>query len=119
MIDVPLSHILIFSTILFFIGAYGFLTRKNMITMLISVELILNAVNINFVSINKYLFPEHLEGHFFALFVIGIAAAEAGPELDDVVAVPPEGPRIAWHHRRHEAFARARPLHAEDRSRKV
>ena len=77
MIDIPLTHILIFSTILFFIGTYGFLTRKNMITMLISIELILNAVNINFVSINKYLYPENLEGHFFTLFVIGIAAAEA------------------------------------------
>ena len=77
MIDVPLAHILIFSTVLFFIGAFGFLTRKNMITMLISIELILNAVNINFVSINRYLYPENLEGHFFTLFVIGIAAAEA------------------------------------------
>ena len=62
---------------MFFIGIYGFLTRKNLITVLISVELILNAVNINFVAINKYLYPESLEGHFFALFVIAIAAAEA------------------------------------------
>jgi len=75
--SVPLSHVLIFSAIMFFIGVYGFLTRKNMITMLISVELVLNAVNINFVSINRYLYPERFEGHFFALFVIGIAAAEA------------------------------------------
>ena len=55
---IPLSHILILSTIVFFIGTYGFLTRKNLITMLISVELILNAVNINFVAINKYLYPD-------------------------------------------------------------
>jgi len=75
--NIPLSHILIFSTLLFFTGVYGFLTRKNLITMLISVELLLNAVNINFVAINKYLYPERLEGHFFTLFVIGIAAAEA------------------------------------------
>jgi len=75
--SVPLSHVLIFSAIMFFIGVYGFLTRKNMITMLISVELVLNAVNINFVSINRYLYPEQFEGHFFTLFVIGIAAAEA------------------------------------------
>lgn len=75
--SIPLSHILILSTILFFVGVYGFLTRRNMIHMLISIELILNAVNINFVAINKYMFPEHLEGHFFTMFVIGIAAAEA------------------------------------------
>jgi len=75
--NIPLMHILVLSTIIFFTGAYGFLTRKNMITMLISVELILNAVNINFVAINKYMYPENLEGHFFTLFVIGIAAAEA------------------------------------------
>ena len=74
---IPLSHILILSTLMFFIGVYGFLTRKNMITMLISVELVLNAVNINFVAINRYLYPEELEGHFFTLFIIGIAAAEA------------------------------------------
>ncbi len=75
--DIPLSHILIVSTLIFFTGVYGFLTRKNMITMLISVELVLNAVNINFVAIDRYLYSERLEGHFFALFVIGIAAAEA------------------------------------------
>jgi len=75
--NIPLAHILILSTVIFFTGVYGFLTRKNMITMLISVELILNAVNINFVAINKYLYPDNLEGHFFTLFVIGIAAAEA------------------------------------------
>ena len=74
---VPFEHILIFSSLMFFIGIYGFLTRKNLITMLISIELILNAVNINFVIINKYLYPGALEGHFFALFIIAIAAAEA------------------------------------------
>ena len=74
---VPFEHIMIFSSIMFFIGIYGFLTRKNLITMLISVELILNAVVINFVIINKYLYPNALEGHFFALFIIAIAAAEA------------------------------------------
>jgi NADH-quinone oxidoreductase subunit K len=74
---VPLSHILIVSTLIFFIGTYGFLTRKNLITMLISVELILNSVSINFVAFNKYLYPDLLQGHFFTLFVIAIAAAEA------------------------------------------
>ena len=74
---VPLNHILILSTLLFFIGTYGFLTRKNLITMLISIELILNSVSINFVAFNKYLYPNLLQGHFFTLFIIAIAAAEA------------------------------------------
>jgi NADH:ubiquinone oxidoreductase subunit K len=78
MIDqVPLSHVLIVSTLMFFIGAYGFLTRKNLVTMLIGVELMLNAVNINFVAFDRYLFPSGIEGHFFSLFIIAIAAAEA------------------------------------------
>jgi len=77
MSQVPLSHILIVSTALFFIGMYGLFTRRNMITMLMSVELILNSVNINFVAFNKYLYPAQLEGVFFTLFIIAIAAAEA------------------------------------------
>jgi NADH-quinone oxidoreductase subunit K len=75
--QVPLIHILIVSTALFFIGMYGLFTRRNMITMLMSVELILNSVNINFIAFNKYLYFEKLEGVFFTLFIIAIAAAEA------------------------------------------
>ena len=75
--QVPLSHILIVSTALFFIGMYGLFTRRNMITMLMSIELLLNSVNINFVAFNKYLYPDKLEGLFFSLFIIAIAAAEA------------------------------------------
>ena len=75
--QVPINHVLIVTTVLFFIGVYGFLTRKNLITMLISAELMLNAVNINFVMFDHYLFPGRLEGHFFSLFIIAIAAAEA------------------------------------------
>ena len=75
--NIPLSHFLIVSTALFFIGVYGFFTRRNLITMLMSIELILNSVNINFVVFNKYLYPEKAEGLFFSLFIIAIAAAEA------------------------------------------
>ena len=75
--DIPLSHILFVSTALFFTGVYGFFVRKNTITLLMSVELMLNAVNINLVAFNKYLYPDALEGLFFILFVIAIAAAEA------------------------------------------
>lgn len=74
---IPINHILIFTTLLFFIGVYGFLTRRNLITILISTELMLNAVNINFVVFNRYLYPDRLEGQFFSLFIIAIAAAEA------------------------------------------
>lgn len=77
MSDVPLSHILFVSAALFFIGMYGLFTRRNLITMLMSIELMLNSVNINFVAFNKYLFPKNLEGIFFAIFIITIAAAEA------------------------------------------
>jgi NADH-quinone oxidoreductase subunit K len=74
---VTIYEILTVTTLLFFIGIYGFLTRKNMITMLLSVELILNASAINFVIMNKYLFPENLEGVYFSIFIIAIAAAES------------------------------------------
>lgn len=74
---VPLEHILIVTTLMFFIGVYGFLTRRNLVTMLIGVELMLNSVNINFVVFDQYLFPGKIEGHFFSLFIIAIAAAEA------------------------------------------
>jgi NADH:ubiquinone oxidoreductase subunit K len=75
--DIPVSQILFVSTALFFIGMYGLFTRRNMITMLMSVELILNSVNINFVVFNKYLYPDKLDGIFFTIFIITIAAAEA------------------------------------------
>jgi NADH-quinone oxidoreductase subunit K len=75
--EIPVSHILFVSTALFFIGMYGLFTRRNMITMLMSVELILNSVNINFVVFNKYLYPDKLDGIFFTIFIITIAAAEA------------------------------------------
>jgi NADH-quinone oxidoreductase subunit K len=74
---IPLEHILFVSTALFFLGMYGLFTRRNMITMLMSVELLLNSVNINFIAFNKYLYPEQLDGLFFTLFIIAIAAAEA------------------------------------------
>src|SRR4026208_1728545 len=85
MSDVPLTHILFVSTALFFIGMYGFFTRRNMITMLMSVELILNSVNINFVAFNKYLYPQNQDGLFFSLFIIAIAAAEASVAIAIII----------------------------------
>ena len=83
--EIPLSQILFVSTALFFIGMYGLFTRRNLITMLMSIELMLNSVNINFVAFNKYLFPDNLEGLFFTLFIITIAAAEAAVAISIII----------------------------------
>src|SRR5919199_4122477 len=83
--EIPLSHILFVSTALFFIGMYGLFTRRNMITMLMSIELILNSVNINFVAFNKYLYPEKLDGVFFTVFIITVAAAEAAVAIAIII----------------------------------
>jgi NADH:ubiquinone oxidoreductase subunit K len=56
-----------------------------MITMLMSVELILNSVNINFLAFNKYLYPQNLEGVFFTIFIIAIAAAEAAVAIAIII----------------------------------
>lgn len=77
MMEPGLYHILFISAALFFIGMYGFFTRRNLITMLMSTELILNSVNLNFIAFNKYLWPGKMDGLFFTVFVIAIAAAEA------------------------------------------
>ena len=73
---ISITEILTVSSILFFIGIYGFITRTNLISILISVELILNASVINFVVINKYLYPDMLQGVVYSLFIIAVAAAE-------------------------------------------
>ncbi len=83
--EINITDILLVSTALFFVGVYGFFTRRNMITMLMSVELILNSVNINFVAFNKYLFPQNLDGIFFTIFIITIAAAEAAVAIAIII----------------------------------
>ena len=85
--NVPLIYVLIVSTLMFFIGIYGFLTRRNLITMLISIELILNSVNINFVAFNRYLYPQGFEGHFFAMIVIAVAAAESAVAIAIIINI--------------------------------
>lgn len=87
MTGVPLTHILFLSTALFFIGVFGFLTRRNMITMLMSAELMLNSVNINFIAFNKYLYGGKLDGVFFTLFLIAIAAAEAAVAIAIIINI--------------------------------
>ena len=84
-LGVSIYEILILSTLIFFIGVYGFVTRKNLIAMLMSIELILNSAALNFVVINKYLYPELLEGGIFSLFIIAIAAAETALALAIII----------------------------------
>jgi len=85
MIEPGLYHLLFISAALFFIGVFGFLTRRNLITMLMSIELVLNSVNLNFIAFNKYLWPGKLDGLFFAIFVIAIAAAEAAVAIAIII----------------------------------
>ncbi len=80
-----LEHILFISAALFFIGMYGFFTRRNLITMLMSIELILNSVNLNFIAFNKYVWPDKMDGLFFTLFIIAIAAAEAAVAIAIII----------------------------------
>ena len=85
--DINLMFYLIPSLIMFCCGVYGFITRKNMIAILISLELMLNAVDINFVVFNRFLFPGELEGMFFTLFAIAIAAAEAALAIAIIINI--------------------------------
>ena len=82
---ISIYEILTLTTILFFIGIYGFITRKNLISILISIELILNASVINFVVINKYLYPDILQGVFVSIFIIAIAAAETALAVSIII----------------------------------
>jgi NADH-quinone oxidoreductase subunit K len=72
---------------MFFTGVAGFIIRRNLITILMSVELMLNAVNINFVAFNRYLFPDQMQGHFFSLFIVAIAAAEAAVAIALIINI--------------------------------
>jgi len=78
---IPINHFLVLSTILFSIGMYGVLARRNAVLILMSVELMLQAVSINFIAFAAYLDPERATGIIFAIFVIVIAAAEVGLAL--------------------------------------
>jgi NADH-quinone oxidoreductase subunit K len=77
----------VLSALLFFIGVYGFVTRRNLIAMLISIELVLNAVDINFAAFNRLLFPGELEGFFMTLFSIGVSAAESAVAIAIIINV--------------------------------
>lgn len=82
---VPVETVLALSAVLFGIGLFGFLARRNIILMLVSVEVMLNAVNVSLVGFSRHL--EDPSGQILALFVIAVAAAEAGVGLGLVIAL--------------------------------
>jgi NADH:ubiquinone oxidoreductase subunit K len=82
-----LEHTLIIGAYLFCIGIYGLITSRNMVRALMSLELMLNGVNVNLVTFSNYLDPEQLKGQTFALFIIAIAAAEAAIGLAIVLNI--------------------------------
>ena len=84
---VPVEYFFVLSALLFFIGVFGFITRRNLIAMLISTELILNAVDINFAAFNRILYPGQLDGFFFTLFAIAVAAAETAGAIAIIINV--------------------------------
>lgn len=86
MFQVGLTHFLVVSTILFSLGIYGIVTRKNAVMVLMGIELILNAANINFIAFAKY-GNFGLNGQIIALFVIILAAAEAAIALAIVLNI--------------------------------
>lgn len=85
--QIGLIHYLSLSAILFAIGFFGVLSRRNAIGILMSIELMFNAVNINFVAFNRYITPTDFTGQVFAVFTIVIAAAEATVGLAIVLLI--------------------------------
>ena len=84
---VPLSHLLALGGILFSLGVFGVLTRKNAIGILMAIELMLNGVNINLIAFARYLWANSPLGQVFVIFVITIAAVEAAVGLALVISI--------------------------------
>jgi len=84
---IGLNHYLLLATILFGIGVYGVFSKRNAVAILMSIELMLNAVNINFVAINKFIQPSNTIGQLFAIFVIVVAAAEVSVGLALIISI--------------------------------
>lgn len=83
---VTLTHYLVLSAILFALGLFAVVTRRNGVAILMGIELMLNAANVNLVAFNKFTAPEALQGQIFALIVITLAACEAAVGLALVLA---------------------------------
>ncbi|GCF06650.1 NADH-quinone oxidoreductase subunit NuoK [Dictyobacter arantiisoli] len=86
-----LEHVLVLGAVLFCIGLYGAITKRNAIAVLMSIEIMLNAVNITMVGFSYFdtvkLYSQHLTGQIFAIFIITVAAAEAAVALAMVIAI--------------------------------
>ncbi len=83
--EITLNHYLILGAIVFGIGLYGVLAKRNIIIILISIDFMLNAANINLVAMSKYLSPNEVLGQVFAIFVMIVTAAEIGVGLGIVI----------------------------------
>ncbi len=83
----PVNYFLVLSALLFCIGIYGVLARQNAVLILLSIELMLNAVNINLVAFSAFLRDAAIGGQIFALFVVAVAAAEVGVGLAIVILI--------------------------------
>jgi len=84
---IGLEHYLILATVLFSIGLYGALTKRSAIVILMSIELMLNAVNIAMIAFSRYIVPQLLTGQVFAIFIMAVAAAEAAVGLAIIMAI--------------------------------
>ena len=85
--DVPIWWFLVFAALLFSVGLFGTLSRRNAVNLLMAVELMLNAVNLNAVALWRYTTPDRMDGQVFAVFIITLAAAEAAVGLALILAV--------------------------------
>lgn len=84
---IPLSWYVLFSAALFCIGLYGALARRNALAILMAIELMLNAVNINLVAFWRYITPDVITGQVFALIVFAVAASEAAVGLALIISI--------------------------------
>lgn len=83
----PLQYFLVLAAALFCIGIYGLVTSRNAVRVLMSIELLLNAVNLNLMGFSNYIDPVAIKGQIFTIFVITVAAAEAAVGLAIILAI--------------------------------
>ncbi|MGI6678944.1 MAG: NADH-quinone oxidoreductase subunit NuoK [Dehalobacterium sp.] len=84
---ITLEHYLMLAAALFCIGLFGAISKRNAVAVLMSIELMLNSVNINLIAFNRFLVPNQLVGHIFAIFVVVVAAAEVAVGLAIVLSI--------------------------------
>ncbi|MFN2147524.1 MAG: NADH-quinone oxidoreductase subunit NuoK [Anaerolineales bacterium] len=84
---IPLSWYIIFAGLLFCVGLYGALARRNALAILMAIEIMLNAVNLNLVAFWRYISPERVSGQVFALIVFAVAASEAAVGLALIISI--------------------------------